>query len=110
MDRVDYKFKNADSLQLNLGFTRSWFQTPDSYDDLNIGVTDASGNFVGAADQRSQIKTFNPAPSWTHILGPNSVFTLGTLVRRDQFNYYPSANPLADFSPIQSLTIGQIRI
>ena len=108
-DRVDYKFNNADSLQLNLGFTRSWFQTPDSYDDLNIGVTDPSGNLVGPADQRSQIKTFNIAPSWTHILGPNSVFTFGTFVRRDQFNYYPSANPLADFSPIQSLTIGQDR-
>ena len=108
-DRVDYKFSNADSLQLNLGFTRSWFQTPDSYDDLNIGVTDPSGNLVGPADQRSQIKTFNIAPAWTHILGPNSVFTFGTFVRRDQFNYYPSAHPLADFSPIQSLTIGQDR-
>jgi len=108
-DRVDYKFTTADSLQLNLGFTRSWFQTPDSYDDLNIGVTDPSGNLVGPADQRSQIKTFNIAPSWTHILGPNSVFTFGTFVRRDQFNYYPSANPLADFSPIQSLTIAQDR-
>lgn len=108
-DRVDYKFNNADSLQLNLGFTRSWFQTPDSYDDLNVGVTDGSGKLIAPADQRSQIKTFNIAPSWTHILGPNSVFTFGTFVRRDQFNYYPSANPLADFSPIQSLTIGQDR-
>ncbi len=108
-DRVDYKFSGADSLQLNLGFTRSWFQTPNSYDDLNLGVTDPSGNLVGPADQRSQIKTFNIAPSWTHILGPNSLFTFGTFVRRDQFNYYPSANPLADFSPIQSLSIAQDR-
>jgi hypothetical protein len=64
---------------------------------------------VGAADQRSQIKTFNIAPSWTHLINSNSLFTIGAFVRRDQFNYYPSANPLADFSPIQSLTIAQDR-
>ena len=108
-DRVDFKLSNADTAQLNLGFTRSWFQTPNSFDDLNIGATDPSGNLVGPADQRSQIKTFNIAPSWTHILSPNSVFTLGAFVRRDQFNYYPSKNAFADFSPIQSLTIAQDR-
>lgn len=108
-DRADYKPSTVDSLQLNLGFTRSWFQTPDSYDDLNLGVTDRSGNLVGAADQRSQIKTFNIAPSWSRLLSDNSIFTLGAFIRRDQFNYYPSANPLADFSPIQSLSIAQDR-
>jgi len=108
-DRVDFKLSNADTAQLNLGFTRSWFQTPDSFDDLNIGLTDPSGNLVGPADQRSQIRTFNIAPSWTHILSPNSLFTVGAFVRRDQFNYYPSQNPFADFSPIQSLTIAQDR-
>ncbi|PYX51928.1 MAG: hypothetical protein DMG79_02070, partial [Acidobacteria bacterium] len=39
-DRVDFKLSNADTAQLNLGFTRSWFQTPNSFDDLNIGATD----------------------------------------------------------------------
>ena len=108
-DRVDFKLSNADTLQLNLGFTRSWFQTPNSFDDLNIGAVDPSGNPVGPADQRSQIKTFNIAPSWTHLLSSNSVFTVGAFVRRDQFNYYPSKNPFADFSPIQSSTIAQDR-
>src|SRR5579859_6167392 len=108
-DRVDFKFSNADSMQLNLGFTRSWFQTPNSFDNLNIGVTDPSGNPVGPTDQRSQIKTFNIAPSWTHVLNTNAIFTLGAFVRRDQFNYYPSKNPFADFSPIQSSTLGQDR-
>jgi hypothetical protein len=108
-DRADFKLSSADTLQLNLGFTRSWFQTPNSFDDLNIGATDPSGNPVGPADQRSQIKTFNIAPSWTRLLSPSAVFTLGAFVRRDQFNYYPSQNPFADFSPIQSLTIAQDR-
>ena len=51
---------------------------------------------VGPADQRSQIKTFNIAPSWTRLLSPTTVFTLGAFVRRDAYNYYPSANPFAD--------------
>jgi len=108
-DRVDFKLSNADTMQLNLGFTRSWFETPNSFDDLNIGAVDPSGNPVGPADQRSQIKTFNIAPSWTRVLSSNSVFTLGAFVRRDQFNYYPSKNPFADFSPIQSSTLAQDR-
>ena len=31
-DRIDFKPSQADSINLNLGFTRSWFQTPNSYD------------------------------------------------------------------------------
>ena len=31
-DRVDYKPSDADSINLNFQFTRSWFQTPNSYD------------------------------------------------------------------------------
>ena len=31
-DRVDFKPSQADTLNFNFGFTRSWFQTPNSYD------------------------------------------------------------------------------
>ncbi len=31
-DRVDYKPSTGDTLQLNLEYTRSWFQNPNSYD------------------------------------------------------------------------------
>ena len=31
-DRLDYQLTTADSLHLNLGFSRSWFQTPNSFD------------------------------------------------------------------------------
>ena len=55
-----------------------------------------NGMPVGPADQRSQIKTFNIAPSWTRLISTTTVFTLGAFVRRDQYNYYPSANPFAD--------------
>jgi Carboxypeptidase regulatory-like domain/TonB-dependent Receptor Plug Domain len=119
-DRVDYQASPADSLHVNLGYTRSWFQTPNSFDAQNAtawnGVTvtngglDPNGDVVGAADQRSQIKTFDIAPSWTQLISPQSVFTLGAFVRRDQYNYYPSANPFADLSPdLQAETAGQDR-
>src|SRR5207253_10513964 len=67
-DRFDYQATQNDTLHLNFNFTRSWFQTPTSFDDLHIGGTDPFGNPVGQADQRAQIKTFNFAPSWNHIL------------------------------------------
>jgi len=109
-DRIDYQVSKADSIQLNLGFTRSWFQNPNSFDNvLHTGQTDPSGDPLGPTDQRSQIKTFNIAPSWTRLLSANSVFTLGGFVRKDQYNYYPSPNAFDDLSPIQQETIAQDR-
>jgi len=106
-DRLDFQVSQKDTLHLNLNYTRSWFQTPNAYDNLN--VTDVNGNVVGNTDQRSKIGTYNIAPVWTRLINSNTVFTLGAFVRHDQFNYYGSPNPLADFSPIQSESIGQDR-
>jgi hypothetical protein len=109
-DRVDYQLSKADSIHVNLGFTRSWFQNPNSFDNvLHIGQIDPSGNPLGPTDQRSQIKTFNIAPSWTRLLNNNTVLTLGAFVRRDQYHYYPSPNLFDDLSPIQQETVGQDR-
>jgi hypothetical protein len=109
-DRVDYQVSKADSIHVNLGFTRSWFQNPNSFDNvLHTGQTDPSGNPLGPTDQRSQIKTFNIAPSWTRLLNNNAVFTLGAFIRRDQYNYYPSPNLFDDLSPIQQETVSQDR-
>jgi len=69
-----------------------------------------NGITVGPAEQRSQIKTFNIAPSWTHLISPTTVFMLGAFVRRDHFNYYPSHNPFADLAPdLQQETLSQDR-
>jgi hypothetical protein len=114
-DRVDYQLSTADSIHLNLGFTRSWFQTPNSFDTQDAtswagsGGLDPNGNVVGPADQRSKIQTFNIAPSWTRVLSPTAVFTFGAFVRRDAYNYYPSGNPFADLGPIQQSTVAQNR-
>ena len=118
-DRVDYQLSTADSVHLNLGYTRSWFQTPNSFDAqlaapwfgvvVNNGGLDPDGNVVGPADQRSKIGTFNIAPPWTHLINSSTVLTLGAFVRRDQFDYYPSSNPFADLGPsdLQQETAGQ---
>ncbi|MCL2660143.1 MAG: TonB-dependent receptor, partial [Acidobacteriaceae bacterium] len=95
-DRVDYQFSQANSLHTNLQYTRSWFQTPNSYDTI-------------AADQRSKIETYNIAPTFTHIINDSTVLNVGAYVRRDAYNYYPSDNPLADLGPIQAETVQQFR-
>jgi len=120
-DRVDYQLSTADSIRLNFGFSRSWFQTPNSFDGQNAtlwngvvvanGGLDPNGNVVGPTDQRALIKTFNIAPSWTRVISPTIVFSLGGWVRRDAFNYYPSKDPFADLGPsnLQQETISQYR-
>jgi hypothetical protein len=123
-DRVDYSFSVKDSIHLNLGFTRSWFQTPNSFDqqlqtctalsaDCNVAGTTVlnpvTGGLLAPTDQRSQIRSFNIAPAWTHLLNSNSVLTLGVFVRRDQYNYYPSNNFFSDLGPLQDETVSQLR-
>lgn len=120
-DRVDYQLSSADSVHVNFEFTRSWFQTPNTFDSqlatpwngavVSNGGLDTFGNPVGPTDQRSQIKTFNIAPSWTRLISNTTAFTLGAFVRRDQFNYYPSGDPFADLGPtnLQRETVSQDR-
>jgi hypothetical protein len=96
-DRVDYNVTSADSIHTNFQYTRSWFQTPNTLDNLNIGVNDPlTGAPLPAQDQRAQIKTFNIAPVWTRLISTTTLFTFGGFVRQDTFNYYPSGNVFAD--------------
>jgi len=109
-DRVDYQLTAKDSLRLNTGLSRSWFQTPNSYDAelatpwngvvVNNTGLDPDGNKVGPTDQRSKIVTFNIAPVWTRLLNNTTVMTVGAYVRHDGYNYYPSGNPFADLGPV----------
>jgi Carboxypeptidase regulatory-like domain len=129
-DRIDYKLSQADTISVNFGFSRSWFQTPNSYDaqygtgwtfnsadptcppgqTASCGGLGPDGQPIGPQDQRSKIETYNIAPSWTRVIDSNAVFTLGAFVRRDGYNYYPSGNPFADQSPqLQFETVSQYR-
>lgn len=119
-DRVDYQVTPAETLRLNLGFTRSWFQTPNSYDTEYATQWPANpagvaigpdGRPVGPADQRAQIQTFNFAPSYTRVLNSSTVLTMNYFFRRDNFHYYPSKNPFADLGApdLQQESIAQQR-
>jgi len=90
---------------LNLGYTRSWFQTPNSYDSQlrhAVGEHWRALRSTGRTDCPSvrrtsaRIQTVNIAPSYTHVINPSTVLNAGYFFRRDSFNYYPSANPFAD--------------
>ncbi len=117
-DRVDRQITPADSVHLNVSVSRSWFQTPNDFDNLDVQNVISGGaspfpvlGSVGNADQRSQILTYNIAPGYTRTIGANAVFNFGAYVRRDAYNYYPSNNPLADKSApnLQNQSIGQDR-
>ena len=119
-DRLDYKPTGRDTVSLNLGFTRSWFQVPNSFDMQNAtawnglvvdnGGLGPNGRPVGSTDQRAKIRTFNIAPTWTRAINAHTVLTVGGFARQDQFNYYPSDNPFSDFVPdLQTTTVGQNR-
>ena len=117
-DRIDRSFTAKDSMHFDLNYSRSWFQTPNTYDNLNVenvisngtSATPVFGN-VGNADQRSEIQTFNIAPTYTRVLNDFAVFNFGPSVRKDSYNYYPSNNPLADRGPanLQTSSISQAR-
>jgi hypothetical protein len=129
-DRVDYKPTMSDTISLNFQYTRSWFQTPNSYDAQfatgwtfnavdpvcpagqigNCGGLGPTGTPVGAQDQRSKIQTVNVAPTWTRLINTETVLTVGGWFRRDGYNYYPSADPAADLTPdLQFSTVSQYR-
>lgn len=130
-NRFDYQLNPANSVHLNFNYSRSWFQTPNSYDaayaspwwgvvvgnngDAPTAAEGCTGTFcgqpVGSTDQRSQIGTLDIAPSWTHLIGANAVFTLDGWTRRDAYNYYPSGNPFADLGPstLQRESVQQYR-
>jgi hypothetical protein len=117
-DRIDRQFTQADSVHLDLNYSRSWFQTPNAFDNLNVqnviagaGMANPVFGTVGNADQRSKIETFNIAPTYTRVVDAYSVFNLGPYIRKDKYNYYGSHNPLADLGPtnLQTSSISQDR-
>ena len=116
-DRVDYQFSPDDTLHLNFQYTRSWFQTPNSYDQEfhdfsgTVITNPLTGAPLGPTDQRAKIQTINLAPTWSHTISNNAVFNLTGFFRRDAFNYYPSDDPFNDLGPanLQRESVGQQR-
>lgn len=84
-DRADFHKSDQDLFQINISTSRSWFQNPNQYDQQAAGQ-----------DQKGQIFSYNLAPSWTHVIGKSSLFSVNSYVRQDNFHYYPSKNVFAD--------------
>ena len=84
-NRMDYQPNERDTFHLNLFLARSWFQTPNTYDQQATGQ-----------DQREGIVSYNIAPSWVRVLDGNSAIAVNPYFRQDQVHYLPSRNPLAD--------------
>lgn len=84
-DRLDGQPNGADSFHLNISAARSWFQTPNTFDSEAVGQ-----------DQRSQIRSFNIAAGWTHLINPSTLFTLNPFLRFDRSQYFPSGDALKD--------------
>lgn len=84
-DRFDLQTSDKDTLHLNVGYTRSWFQIPNTFDQ----------QFTGQ-DQRQFMRTVNFAPSWTRTISPAKLLNLSVYVRQDRVNYYPSSDALKD--------------
>ncbi|HEY2457747.1 MAG TPA: TonB-dependent receptor [Candidatus Acidoferrum sp.] len=93
-DRFDWQANPRDTLHLNLGYTRSWFQIPNTFDQQ-----------LTAQDQRQFMRTFNFAPSWTRTISPSELLNVSAYVRQDRVSYYPSADPFDD----QPATLQQSR-
>jgi hypothetical protein len=126
-DRFDFKPSGNDTVSTNFQYTRSWFQTPNSFDaqdstawsgpdcpifgySTTCNGLGPNGQVVGPTDQRSKIRTFDIAPTWSRVIGTHWVATLGIWARQDQYNYYPSNDPFADLQPyLQLQTVGQNR-
>lgn len=86
--RFDWQASQKDSVHLNLGASRSWAQIPNQYDQSANGQ-----------DQRQEIKSFNVAPTYTHLFSQYSLFNANAWIRQDQVHYYPSNN-IFDDTPV----------
>ena len=93
-DRLDFQLSEKDQLHFNFGYSRSWFQIPNDYDQQAAGQ-----------DQRQLINTFNISPSYTHLFSQATLLTVTTFVRHDAVHYFPTANPFNDLPA----TLGQNR-
>jgi hypothetical protein len=84
-DHIDFRPSERDTLHFNLSAQRSWFQQPNTFDQRATGQ-----------DQRSQIRSTNIAPGYTHLFTPNLLLTFNPYYRLDWFQFFPSRDPFWD--------------
>lgn len=85
IERLDYKTTDKTSLQLNASLSRSWFQTPNTYDQDALGQ-----------NQRQTVVSFNVAPQILHTFNNHAFNQTNTWLRQDKIRYRPSDNIYSD--------------
>jgi hypothetical protein len=88
-DRFDFQPTSVDVIHLNLFGARNWIQIPNDYDQL-------------AQDQKQRVLTWNIAPGYQHTFNSHTLLTINPYIRKDEFNYYASRDPLNDTPSTQS--------
>jgi Carboxypeptidase regulatory-like domain len=85
IERLDDKATDATRLQLNTSLSRSWFETPNTFDQ------EAQGQ-----NQRQTVVSLNVAPQFVHIFSPHAFVQTNLWARQDKIRYRPSANIFSD--------------
>ena len=85
MERLDWKATDQTSLQLNTSLSRSWFQTPNTFDQ------EARGQ-----NQRQTVVSFNVAPQVLHTFNNHAFSETNLWVRQDKIRYRPSEDIFRD--------------
>lgn len=84
-ERLDWKADTQTSLQLNASASRSWFQSPNTLDQQNLGQ-----------DQRQTVGSFNIAPQLLHTFNKHVFAQSNLWVRQDKVRYRPSEDAFSD--------------
>jgi Carboxypeptidase regulatory-like domain len=84
-DRLDWQPNANNTAHLDLSVGRSWFQIPNTYDQVAAGQ-----------DQREQIKSLNLSPEWTHVFSANGLIAVQPFLRITHVEYFPSRDLFSD--------------
>jgi len=85
IQRFDYKVTDKTSLQMNTSLSRSWFQTPNTFDQQALGQ-----------NQRQTVVSFNVAPQVLHTFNSHAFNQTNLWVRQDKIRYRPSGDIFSD--------------
>ncbi len=85
IERLDYKATDKTNLQLNTSLSRSWFQTPNTYDQQAL-----------SQNQRQTVVSFNVAPQMLHTFNAHAFQQTNLWIRQDKIRYRPSDDVFSD--------------
>ncbi len=77
-DRFDYAISGKDSVHVNFQYTRSWFQTPNTIDNLNIGLTDPVTGAPLPLNQDRKLTNTGLRADLSYVKGAHNIKVGGT--------------------------------